>query len=251
MRKNFLKKNSHLIIIFGIAIIVILAYNKKEGFQMYRCPASHPRKTTTTNLPLCWNGPIPAGQRPYLKVRFYSNNLVNNGYRSYYAGIENLTDNTASLIQIFNSRHSYGTNFYGNPMSREEYKANISDMIRLYITPSALNLAGNKNLPFRNLPNISNMPANYRPNYENIVWGFLATTNGIESSTFVPFAPGTTATNIKRSLDNGQITDIYIAYAAPSNYILKLFDSRPGVLANYQLFPAIPNYSSSFAIFPK
>jgi len=213
MRKNFLKNKGLLLSIAIILIIITIYIVNKDGFAVRTptCPAGN-SLVRTSNVSLCYVSGCVNTQRKYVKVRIFKGVRTESGVKVPIP-ITSINDNTVTLISVFRELSN-------------ELKTSLVNAILSLINSRTANV-------YRNLSS-SDITGS------RMVWGFLSTNTGVESTTFVSLN-NTTNTNIRRNLDNGNITDLYIAACLnPAATTIKLVENSVGNRSTSSFFISGP-----------
>jgi len=198
MRKSFLK-NKKLLVFIAIIIIIISVYLvNKDRFvpNTPTCPVGNNSVRISNGL-LCYLPTCNSAQRKYVKVRFFKGVKTENGKKIPLL-ITNTNDTISNSITLFS---------IFNQLSNDD-KTQLVNYITSLINSRSRSVYGN----------LSSLD----PSGSKMVWGFLATTNGVESTTFISLN-NTTNQNLRRNFDNANIKDLYIAACVnPTSTTIKL-----------------------------
>ena len=216
MRKSFLKNKKLLVFILIILIIIAVYLVNKDGFVTTpTCPVGN-SLVRSSNVSLCYVSGCNSAQRKYVKVRFFKGVKTENGKKIPLL-ITSINDSTVTLISVYREL----TN---------ELKTSLVNAILSLINSRTSNV-------YRNLSG-SDITGS------RMVWGFLATNTGVESTTFVSLN-NTTNVNLRRGLDTGNITDLYIAACLnPAATTIKLVENSVGNKSTSTFFISGPRPTS-------
>lgn len=209
MRKNFSKNKGLLISIAIILIIITIYIVNKDGFTVRTptCPVGN-SLVRSSNVSLCYNSGCVNAQRKYVKVRIFKGVRTESGVKVPIP-ITSINDNTVTLISVY----------------RE-----LSNELKTLLVNGLLSLINSRTSNvYRNLSS-SDITGS------RMVWGFLATNTGVESTTFVSLN-NTTNVNLRKGLDTGNITDLYIAACLnPATTTIKLVENSVGGISSSSFF---------------
>lgn len=194
-------------------LLLLLYIVNKDGFTVRTptCPVDSLVRQMS-NISLCYVSGCVNTQRKYVKVRIFKGVRTQSGVKVPIP-ITSINDNTVTLISVYRELSN-------------ELKTSLVNAILSLINSRTANV-------YRNLSS-SDITGS------RMVWGFLSTNTGVESTTFVSLN-NTTNTNLKRSLDNGNITDLYIAACLnPDATTIKLVENSVGNRSTSSFFISGP-----------